>query len=155
MAFGARDDYRPGMKISDVTRRRGTTTVITVTGDASVAELLRTLAEHQIGAVVVSDDGARVEGIVSERDVVRSLHRDGGDVLAQPVHTIMTSEVYTCEPSASLEEIAQLMTERRIRHVPVLKGGSLATIVSLGDVVKARLSQLESERDQLIGYISQ
>lgn len=140
------------MRISDVVRRKGGS-VVTVRGDAPVSELLRLLAEYQIGAVVVSDDGAEVKGIVSERDIVRHLHGSGAEVLSGPVTAIMTSEVSTCAPDTELRELATLMTEERIRHVPVVADGALTAIVSIGDVVKIRIDDLQAERDQLRDYI--
>ena len=140
------------MRISDVIRRKGGE-VITVRTDASVTELLGLLSEHRIGAVVVSDDGSTVHGIVSERDVVRHLHTDGGALLEAPVSQIMTSEVHTCTPDDSLDDLEAAMTERRFRHVPVVVDGKLHAIVSIGDVVKNRIDDLQAERDQLRTYI--
>ncbi len=142
------------MRISDVVKSKGSQ-VITVRPDDTVAHLLKVLADHRIGAVVVSGDGAAVEGIVSERDVVRHLHSSGTSVVDGPVHAIMTREVVTCEPSLSVEELEASMTEHRIRHVPVVVDGSLTAIVSIGDIVKHHMDQLRHERDQLVGYIQQ
>ena len=142
------------MRISDVVKSKGSQ-VITVRPDDTVAHLLKVLADHRIGAVVVSGDGAAVEGIVSERDVVRHLHSTGTSVVDGPVHAIMTREVVTCEPSLSVEELEASMTEHRIRHVPVVVDGSLTAIVSIGDIVKHHMDQLRHERDQLVGYIQQ
>ncbi|MFN8085384.1 MAG: CBS domain-containing protein [Dermatophilaceae bacterium] len=142
------------MRISDVVKSKGSQ-VITVRPDDTVAHLLKVLADHRIGAVVVSGDGASVEGIVSERDVVRHLHSSGTSVVDGPVHAIMTREVVTCEPSLSVEELEASMTEHRIRHVPVVVDGALTAIVSIGDIVKHHMDQLRHERDQLVGYIQQ
>lgn len=142
------------MRISDVVKRKGDT-VITVRSDASVTDLLDLLAEHRIGAVVVSDDGQSVDGIVSERDIVRHLQKSGAAVLQQPVSSIMTSEVQTCRPDDELVGLEHTMTEHRIRHVPVVVDGHLAAIVSIGDVVKHRITDLQAERDQLTAYIQQ
>ncbi|GAA1012345.1 histidine kinase [Acrocarpospora pleiomorpha] len=127
--------------------------VVTVTPQATVAELLGVLAEQNIGAVVVSEDGAAIAGIVSERDVVRHLHQRGSDVLGGPVSSIMTSEVRTCAPDANVEDLRQTMTNHRIRHVPVVRDGRLVGIVSIGDVVKSAIEELESEREHLVGYL--
>ena len=133
-------------------RRKGAD-VITVRSDASVVELLALLSEHRIGAVVVSDDGEAVNGIVSERDIVRHLHTDGAGLLEAPVSQIMTAEVHTCAPDDSLDDLEAAMTERRFRHVPVVVDGKLHAIVSIGDVVKNRIDDLQAERDQLRTYI--
>ena len=142
------------MKISDVVRRKGDL-VVTVKPDETVDKLLDLLAEHKIGAVVVSEDGETVGGIVSERDVVRHLQRSGAAVLGRPVSQIMTSEVTTCDPDASIQDLARTMTELRVRHIPVVVDGRLHAIVSIGDIVKHRIDELQAERDQLVGYIQQ
>ncbi len=134
-------------------RRKGDVAVVTVRSDASVTELLTLLSEHRIGAVVVSDDGGTVSGIVSERDIVRHLHTDGAALLDAPVSQIMTAEVHTCTPEDGLDDLESAMTERRIRHVPVVVDGQLRAIVSIGDVVKNRITDLRAERDQLRDYI--
>lgn len=130
--------------------------MVTVTPDTAVTQLLATLAEHRIGAVVVSNDGTDVSGIVSERDVVRAISKLGDSIITGPVSAIMTTQVVSCEPAAQVLDILQLMTERRFRHLPVVDaGGTLLSIISIGDAVKARLSTLEFERDQLMEYIHQ
>ena len=142
------------MKISDVLRNKGSE-VITIKPDETVAGLLGLLAEHSIGAVVVSTDGSSVDGIVSERDIVRHLHSTGTSVLEAPVSRIMTSEVTTGSADDNIADLAGTMTEMRVRHVPIVDAdGKLAAIVSIGDIVKHRLSELQSERDQLRDYIS-
>ena len=141
------------MRISDVLRAKGQQ-VVTVTPDTLVSQLLTVLAEHGIGAVVVSREGVSVEGIVSERDIVRALARRGAAVLSEPVTAIHTADVATVSPEASLEEVERLMTTRRFRHVPVLVNGALHGLVSIGDVVKERIDELESERSTLTGYIT-
>jgi CBS domain-containing protein len=141
------------MRISDVLRVKGDQ-VVTVTPDTDVTRLLAVLAEHQIGAVVVSRQGSSVEGIVSERDIVRALASRGAAVLAEPVTAIYTAEVQTVEPQAALADVERLMTERRFRHVPVVVDGTLRGVVSIGDVVKNRIDELESERTALAGYIT-
>jgi CBS domain-containing protein len=140
------------VKINDVLRGKGNQ-VVTISPEATVTELLAKLAEHNVGALVVSADGTSVAGIVSERDVVRLLNGtpDGGQVR---VSAIMTSEVHTCSPDDHIDNLMRLMTDRRIRHVPVVVDGSLAGIVSIGDVVKSRIGELEFERQQLSNYIS-
>jgi len=142
------------MKISDVLRTKGSA-VITVAPHETIASLLGVLAQHNIGAVVVSSDGVAVDGIVSERDVVRQLHARGSELLDAPVSAIMTAKVLTCSPDDELTEIGALMTDNRIRHLPVVVDGRLAAIVSIGDIVKARMDQLASERDLYEAYITQ
>ena len=142
------------MKINDVIHAKSTQTVVTITPDATVRELIALLAEHNVGALVVSDDGEQVAGIVSERDVVRRLHADEA-VLDSPVSQIMTAEVRTCTAEDRLTDLMQTMTEHRIRHVPVVADGKLTGIISIGDVVKSRISELEFERDQLDSYVHQ
>jgi CBS domain-containing protein len=142
------------MLLTDVLRSKGDG-VVTVAPDSDVSALLGLLAEHGIGAAVVSSDGKAVEGIVSERDVVRHLQARGEAVLDQPVGAIMTSPVHTAVPETSLDELMVLMTQRRIRHVPVVVDDRLTGIISIGDVVKHRIEELQSERDQLTAYIQQ
>ena len=142
------------MRIREVVAAKPVSTVVTVSPGATVRELIALLAEHNVGALVVSSDGTRVDGIVSERDVVRQMHSDP-EVLAAPVETIMTRDVHTCTPDDSLDDMMSVMTERRIRHVPVCDGDQLVGIISIGDVVKHKLSQLEFERDQLDSYVHQ
>jgi len=141
------------MLISDILRVKGTQ-VVTVTPDTKVRHLLAILAEHRIGAVVVSADGASVDGIVSERDIVRALARRGAAVMSEPVTAIYTAEVHTVTPQTSLDEIMRLMTEHRVRHAPVVMGSRLHGIVSIGDVVKNRIDELETERTALTDYIT-
>jgi CBS domain-containing protein len=142
------------MKIVEVLNAKPEAGVITIAPDASVRELIAKLAEHNVGALIVSSDGETVSGIVSERDVVRHLHHEG-TVIDNTVGAIMTEVVETCEPGSTLDDLMQVMTRRRIRHVPVVEGGRLVGIVSIGDVVKHKMSQLEFERDQLDSYVHQ
>ena len=141
------------MRISDVLRSKGSA-VATITPETSVAGLLTELAVRNIGAmVVVSPDG--LLGIVSERDVVRKLHDMGADLLHRPVSEIMTTLVATCTPQDSVDSLSALMTNNRVRHVPVVVEGRLAGIVSIGDVVKTRMEELEREHEHLQAYITQ
>jgi CBS domain-containing protein len=140
------------MRIRDIVRNKGDA-VTTVRPDATVRELLATLSEHNIGAAVVSADDATIAGIASERDVVRQLHTRGSDLLARPVSEIMTPNVRTCGLDDPLDEVRGVMTQHRIRHLPVLRDGRLAGIVSIGDVVKSAIDELETDRAHLVGYI--
>jgi CBS domain-containing protein len=120
----------------------------------TVGELLDGLVTRNIGAMVVVGPGGLV-GIVSERDVVRKLHELGADLLALPVSEIMTAQVITCSPADSVDSLSALMTTNRVRHVPVIDGGELAGIVSIGDVVKTRMEELQTQQEQLEAYITQ
>ena len=141
------------MRISDVLRAKGTV-VVTVTPDTTVRRLVTVLAEHRIGAVVVSRDGTSIDGIVSERDIVRAFAKRGAAVMSEPVTDIYTADVHTITPDISLDEVLRMMTERRIRHTPVVVDGVLRGIVSIGDVVKYRIDELETERAHLTDYIT-
>jgi CBS domain-containing protein len=141
------------MLVSDILRVKGAD-VVTVDPSMTVGELVTLLAERRIGAVVVSPDGESLAGIVSERDVVSELAAHGPDVLRRSVQEICTSEVITAGTDDRLEELAVTMTQGRFRHLPVVVDGRLHGIVSIGDVVKARLSELEEERQALTNYIT-
>ena len=141
------------MRIQDVLRNKGGHEVATIPPDATVGQLLGALSEHNIGAAVVSSDGQRVDGIVSERDIVRRLV-DDTNLLDRPVAQIMTTDVHTCAPQDGVDELMRLMTEQRVRHVPVVVEGRLNGLVSIGDLVKSRIEELEFERDQLSSYVT-
>jgi CBS domain-containing protein len=140
------------MKISDILRYKGSD-VITIAPDARVTDVLAKLAEHNVGALVVAR-GDDVVGIVSERDIVRRLNDTGAELLDHPVDTIMTVSVLTTQPDASIDSVAQTMTDQRIRHLPVVDDGRLAGVISVGDVVSSRIRQLEQDRGQLEHYIT-
>ena len=127
--------------------------VSTVAPEATVRDALATLAEANVGALVVSPDGAALAGIISERDIVRRLAADGPDLLDQPVSTLMQREVHTCTGSDNVDQLMHLMSEHRIRHLPVVADDALVGIISIGDVVKTRVDELVSEKDQLVDYI--
>lgn len=141
------------MRIADILRAKGSE-VATVTATTTVTGLLTELAVHNIGAmVVIGQDG--VAGIVSERDVVRRLRAVGPDLLSRPVADIMSDVAVTCGPDDPVDDLAALMTNNRVRHVPVLDEGRLVGIVSIGDVVKIRMEELQAERQHLEAYITQ
>ena len=143
------------MHIREVLARKPSGAVVTVTPDTTIRKLLGILADHNIGACVVCEDDA-IEGIVSERDIVRRLHADGPAVAVEnTVGAIMNSDVTVCSPADAIEDILRVMTDRRIRHLPVVDAGRLVGIVSIGDLVKHRIDQLTFERDQLEGYVHQ
>lgn len=140
------------MRIEDIIRGKGAG-VVTIEPSASVERLVALLGEHKIGALVVSSDGVHIEGIVSERDVVRELGAHGAGVLQRSVGDIMTANVHTCGLEDSLEETAHTMTYQRFRHLPVVVDGELRGVISIGDVVKHRIDQLMDERNHLLGYL--
>jgi CBS domain-containing protein len=142
------------MNVETILRNKGNW-VATIRSDASVAEAVDILNRERIGAIVVSDDGEAVDGILSERDIVIALSGHDDDLLSRPVGDIMTRAVIACDPSDSVGELMAEMTNRRIRHFPVVADGRLCGIVSIGDLVKARIDQLEQEREQLASYITQ
>ena len=142
------------MRIADVLGAKPSQEVVTIAPEAGVRDLVAALAEHNVGALIVSSDGSTVEGIVSERDVVRHLHSEG-TVVNNRVSAIMTTDVETCAPDVLLDDLMKVMTDKRIRHVPVVEDGALVGIVSIGDVVKHRIDQLQFERDQLDSYVHQ
>ncbi len=142
------------MRITEVLRNKQLRDVVTISPDAGVRELVATLAEHNIGALIVSSDGKTMDGIVSERDVVRRMHSDG-TVIDNTVGAIMTQVVRTCAPDDDLDEVMRVMTEGRFRHIPVCDADDLIGIVSIGDLVKHKIDQLQFERDQLDSYVHQ
>ena len=139
------------MRVADILRRKGTATV-TVKSTDSVALAVALLRDNGFGALVVSDDGQAVQGIVSERDVVRALGLRP-ELLDLPVTDIMTAEVVTCAPEDQIEQLMVMMTEHRIRHLPVTDAGQLSGLISIRDVVEVRVSELEQETQALQGYI--
>lgn len=127
--------------------------VVTIRPEATIAEAVQTLMQKRIGAVVVTNQEGHLAGILSERDIVRGLAEKGTALLNTPVAGLMTRTLVTCSPTDTLEDIMREMTSRRFRHLPVLKDGELLGIVSIGDVVKNRLDELESESTMLRQYI--
>ena len=129
--------------------------VETISSSASIHDLVNSLNSHHIGALVVSSDGNKIEGIVSERDVVRAMPGKLDQLIGMHVRDIMTVQVHTCTPETTIAELMKMMTELRIRHVPVVdENGSLLSIVSIGDVVKNHISELDSERQALRDYVA-
>jgi len=141
------------MLVSDLLESKGAI-VATIDREATVGQAVADLARHRIGALVVSPDGNRIDGIVSERDIVRHLSDLHTELLAEPVASIMSTSVRVCSPDDDVESIMNLMTEHRIRHVPVVDHGRLCGIISIGDVVKNRIRELEKDRDELMEYIT-
>ena len=141
------------MKVQAMLAQKGDR-VITVRSDMTVGEVVKVLHKERIGAVVVSDDGASVQGILSERDVVRGLVTNGTELLDTPVSGLMTKKVSTCAPNDDVHDIMAQMTRSRIRHLPVVVDGTLRGMISIGDVVKNRLEELETEANALRDYVS-
>jgi len=141
------------MNVEAILKTKGNS-VITIAPTATIGEAVDLLAKKRIGAVVVSADGTIPQGILSERDIVRGLGAEGAALLERRVETAMTRTVVTCGPDDQIGDLMALMTERRIRHVPVLRGGRLAGLVSIGDVVKFRVDEIEYEASSLKTYIA-
>lgn len=142
------------MRIKDVMRGKPSQNIVTVKPGDTVAHLLNVLAEYNIGAVVVTADGKHIDGIISERDVVRHMGANR-ELVDAPVQTIMTTEVHTCTPDVEVAVLAEEMTRQRFRHVPVVENDVMVGLVSIGDIVKHRIAMLQSERDHLESYIKQ
>lgn len=141
------------MLIEHILQQKGRV-VVTITAAEPVEQAVATLRQHNIGAIVVAGDDGGVAGIISERDVVRALATDGPAALGRAVGDLMSREVTTCRPRATADELMKVMTERRIRHIPVVDGQALVGIVSIGDVVKSRIGELEDEAETLHDYLS-
>jgi len=140
------------MKISSIISGKR---VETISASASIHDLVNTLNSHHIGALVVSSDGKRIDGIVSERDVVRAMPGKLDQLIGMHVRDIMTVEVHTCTSESTVAELMQMMTEYRIRHVPVVDAeGILISIISIGDIVKNRVAEMESENQALRDYVT-
>jgi CBS domain-containing protein len=139
--------------IEHILRRKGRD-VVTVAADETVTRAVAILGEHNVGALVVASEEGEIVGILSERDVVRALAADGPAILQRNVSDLMTAEVTTSGPRATVDELMTVMTERRIRHIPVVDEQGLAGIVSIGDVVKTRIGELETETETLHDYLS-
>ncbi len=141
------------MRVSSILSVKGAT-VATTAPNAPLTEAINELRVRGVGALVVSTDGRQIEGILSEREIVRRLAERGEAIIHEPVEAAMSTEVVTCQPDDDLEQLARRMTETRCRHLPVVVDGELVGIVSIGDVVKARLSQLEDETRRMHDYIT-
>ena len=141
------------MNVETILRNKGNW-VATIRPDVTIAEAVDMLNRERIGAIVVSEDGEGVDGILSERDIVIALAGDGAELLARPVGEIMTRTVITCDPGDSVGELMAEMTNRRIRHFPVVADGRLCGIVSIGDLVKSRLDEVEFEANSMRSFIA-
>jgi CBS domain-containing protein len=141
------------VRVSVILQRKGAQ-VVTISPNATLSSAAQVMAEHNIGALLVSDDGRGLEGIVSERDLVRRLGQEGVSCLERPVAETMTAEVATCSPETTVDQLMATMTDRHIRHLPVLVDGAVAGIVSIGDVVKSRLDELELRAETMEQYVT-
>ncbi len=141
------------MNVQTILKSKGTD-VITVSRDITVTEFSAFLCDNRIGAVVVCADDGGIVGIMSERDVVRGLFRRGAEVLELPVSELMTKDVHTCKPGDTVIDVMAIMTDRRIRHVPVVERGKLKGIVSIGDLVKHRIQEAEQDAEAMRLYIA-
>ena len=141
------------MSVAHILKEKGST-VVTVTPADSVQSIVDTLARHRIGAVVVIDKGGNIAGIVSERDVVRAMAGNAASVVGKSAADIMTARVMTCGPGDTEAELVSLMTDNRVRHLPVVANGRLVGMISIGDVVKHRMETMEREADQMKTYIA-
>lgn len=141
------------MLVSQILKSKSDDGVVTMPAGTTVARIAEVLSSRRIGAIVISSDGKKLGGIVSERDVVREIGRRGPVCLNDPVESIMTAKVVACSRGDQADEVLQKMTDGRFRHLPVVEGGELVGLISIGDVVKARLSELSMEKDALEGMI--
>ncbi|MGF1551519.1 MAG: CBS domain-containing protein [Paracoccaceae bacterium] len=142
------------MKVMQILKLKGSTKVETITAEASVADAITQLSHKRIGALVVLEGEGRIAGILSERDVVRTLGSEGAGVLKKPVSAIMTTKVTSCAPEDEAITVMERMTEGRFRHMPVLVRGQLAGLLSIGDVVKARIGELDAENEAMQHMLS-
>jgi CBS domain-containing protein len=141
------------MLVQQILKSKGDDGVVTISPGTSVAKAAELLSARRIGAVIVSPDGKRVAGILSERDIVRELGRRGVGILAEPVDALMTAKIVACTRNESTDEVLGRMTDGRFRHMPVMEGDEMIGLISIGDVVKARLMELAAEKDALEGMI--
>ncbi|MCG8545478.1 MAG: CBS domain-containing protein [Alphaproteobacteria bacterium] len=141
------------MYVETILRKKGDS-VVTVDPADTVSDAVQVLSKHRIGAALVRDAAGGIVGILSERDIVRGVARDKSNCLDMAVKDLMTSPVISCKPDDNIDEIMELMTERRIRHLPVMNGDALVGIISIGDVVKQRISEIENESEALRQYIT-
>ena len=141
------------MLVNQILKGKATQGVITIAPGSTLSDAAALLSEKRIGAVIVSGDGETVAGILSERDIVRELGKRGPGCMSDTVESVMTRDVYGCKPDDSADLILQTMTAKRFRHIPVMEGTRLVALISIGDVVAARLSELQLEKDALTGMI--
>jgi CBS domain-containing protein len=141
------------MLVSQILKSKADDGVLTIPPQATVADAARMLSERRIGSLVVSSDGRRAQGILSERDIVREIGKRGPNCLSESVESMMTRDLITCTRADSADDVLGTMTQGRFRHLPVVEDGEMVGLISIGDVVKARLSELAMEKDALEGMI--
>lgn len=141
------------MQVQNILKSKGSEGVVTVTPETTVLDVARVLGKNRIGSVVVSADGETIDGILSERDIVRELAARGADCLSDAAETYMTRKIHTCTRSDSADAVLAAMTEGRFRHMPVVEDDRLVGLITQGDVVKAKLGELAMEKDALEGMI--
>lgn len=141
------------MLVSQILKTKADETVVTVVPSTTIGQAAQMLSERRIGTLIVSRDGQVPNGIISERDIVRQIGQSGAACLMEPVSSVMTSKLVTCSRDMRADAVLEQMTEGRFRHMPVLEEGALVGLISLGDVVKARLMELAMEKDALEGMI--
>ena len=141
------------MKVATILKDKGAK-VTTLEGDTSLEDAIKALAQHRIGAVVILDAQEHIAGVFSERDAVRAISEEGADALRRPISDLMTRKVISCSREDSLDQVLEQMTEGRFRHLPVVEGGQLCGIISIGDVVKLKIASTESEAEALREYIT-
>ncbi len=141
------------MLVNQIIRNKPQQGVITIAPGSSLADAAKLLSEQRIGAIVVSPDGVKVAGILSERDIVRELGKRGPSCMSDKVDDVMTRNVFGCSPEDSTDLVLQTMTQKRFRHLPVMQDGKMIAFISIGDVVAARMSELQLEKDALTGMI--
>ena len=142
------------MNVTHILKLKGSSTIATISPESSVATATATLAEKRFGALVVSVTGTDIAGIISERDIVRALAREAGGCLTMPVSKLMTEQVETCAPADMANSVLERMTEGRFRHMPVTEDGKMVGLLSIGDVVKARMTEIEQENAAMVGMLS-
>ena len=142
------------MTVMHILKLKGSSAVETISPESSVADAAAILAEKRFGALVVSVSGADIAGIISERDIVRALAREAGGCLTMPVSKLMTEKVVTCAPADTANSVMARMTEGRFRHMPVVEDGAMVGLLSIGDVVKARMTEIEQENAAMVGMLS-
>ena len=141
------------MLVNQIVRAKASQDVVTIPPESTLGDAVKLLSEKRIGALVVSDDGKKVAGILSERDIVREIGKVGPGCLGDKVSSVMTRNVFGCAPDDSADLVLQTMTTKRFRHIPVMEGDKMIGLISIGDVVAARLSELQLEKDALTGMI--